>query len=257
MSRSIWLAVCLIALTVGAQQLRADAAEKIAAGDAALTRFDLDGALAAYREARQLAPADYESSWKLARALVDKGTLTKKRSDQKPLYVEAEQLARQAIRLDPKQSKGHTYLAIAVGKLALFEGGKRKVTLSDEVKAEVQKAIALDPHDDLAYHVLGIWNREVAELNWLLRTFAELLYGKLPEASLDTAITNLRHAAELAPDVIPHQVELGITLADARKWAEAKVALDRALAMPKAWITDDNYKDLAKRTLERVNAHLK
>jgi tetratricopeptide (TPR) repeat protein len=257
MSRSLWLAACLIAVTVGAQQLRADAAEKIAAGDAALAKFDLDGAAGAYREARELAPTDYESAWKLARALVDKGTLTKDRSAQKNFFAEAEQLAREAIRLDPKQSKGHTYLAIAVGKLALFEGGKRKVTLSDEVKAEVQKAIALDAQDDLAYHVLGIWNREVAELNWVLRTFAELLYGKLPEASLDAAITNLRRAAELAPDVVPHQVELGITLADARKWADAKAALDRALAMPKAWVTDDYYKDVAKRTLERVNAHLK
>lgn len=125
------------------------------------------------------------------------------------------------------------------------------------MKAEAQKAISLDPQDDLAYHVLGIWNREVAELNWVLRAFAEFLYGKLPEASLDTAISDLRRAAELAPDVVPHQVELGITLADARKWDDAKATLDHALTMPKAWVTDDYYKDLAKRTLERVNAHLR
>ena len=228
MSRSVWLVVWLIAAGIGAQQLRADVAEKVATGDAALAKFDLDGAIAAYREARQVAPADYESAWKLARALVDKGTLTKERSGQKDFYMEAERLAREAVRLDPKHSKGHTHLAIAVGKLALFEGGKRKVKLSDEVKAEVQKAIDLDPQDDLAYHVLGIWNREVAELNWILRAFAELLYGKLPEASLDTAISNFQHAAELAPDTIPHQVELGITLADARKWPEAKEPDSRA-----------------------------
>jgi tetratricopeptide (TPR) repeat protein len=257
MSRSTWLAAWLIAATVGAQSLTADVAEKIAAGDAALAKFDLDGAIASYREARQPPHTDYESTWKLARALVDKGTLTKDRSEQKKLYLEAEQLAREAVQLDPKHSKGHAYLAIALGKRALFEGGKRKVELSDEVTAEAKKALELNPQEDLAYHVLGIWNREVAELNWVLRAFAELLYGKLPEASLDTAISNLRRAGDLAPDAIPHQVELGITLADARKWAEAKAALNHALSMPKAWVTDDYYKDLAKRTLERVNAHLR
>lgn len=257
MNRSLFFAVCLIAVTAGAQPLWAGAAEKIAAGDAALAKFDLEGAITAYREARQLAPDNYESAWKLTRALVDKSTLTKDRDAQKDLIIEAEKLAREAVQLDPKQSKGHTYLAIAVGKLALFEGGKRKVTLSDEVKAEAQKAINLDPQDDLAYHVLGIWNREVAELNWVLRKFAELLYGKFPEASLDEAIRDLQRAAKLAPDIIPHQVELGITLADARKWADAKAVLDRGVAMPKAWVTDDYYKDMARQALERVNSHLR
>lgn len=105
MSRSFWLALGLIAVTIGAPQLRAGVAEKIAAGDAALTKFDLDSAIAAYREARQLDAANYESAWKLARALVDKGTLTKDRDDQKPFYVEAEQLAREAIRLIPNNRR--------------------------------------------------------------------------------------------------------------------------------------------------------
>jgi len=74
----------------------------------------------------------------------DKATLsTGNAGEQKKLCVEAERFAREAVRLNPDGFKGHVYLAIAVGKLALYEGGKRKVELSREVKAEAEKAIAL------------------------------------------------------------------------------------------------------------------
>lgn len=248
---SVWLGLCFFGIVVSAR------AQGVAAGDAALTKFDLEGALTAYRAAHKQAPGDYEATWKLARALADKSTLTKDRNDQKQLCVEAEQLARAAVGLKPEDSKGHAYLAVAVGKLALYEGGKRKVELGNEVKREADRAIKLNDKEDLAYHVLGVWNREMAELNWVLRKFAEMLYGKFPSASLDKAAENLEQARHLAPDVVPHPVELGVTLADMRRWQEANDALEKALAMPKAWVTDEYYWNIARQNLPRVKAHLK
>jgi tetratricopeptide (TPR) repeat protein len=249
--RSIWLALYLLASLVNVR------AQQEADGDAALMRFNLGEALAAYRAVHKLAPDNYEATWKLARALADKSTLTKDRNEQKQDCVEAEQLARAAVKLKPDDSKGHAYLAVAVGKLALYEGGKRKVELGNEVKREAQRAIQLNDKEDLAYHVLGVWNREMAELNWVLRKFAEMLYGKFPSSSLDTAVQDLERARELAPTVVPHRVELGVTLADMRRWQEANDVLEKALTMPKAWVTDEYYWDIAHQTLPRVKAHLK
>src|SRR5258706_8503438 len=144
------------------------------AGDAALAKFDLDAALVVFRRAYEADPHNYEATWKLARAVADKGTLTEDREAQKKLIVEAEQLARTAVALNAKDPKRHVYLAVAVGKLALFEGGKRKVELSKEVKTEAEKAIELNPQEDVAYHVRGIWYREMVKLNWVLKKFAEL-----------------------------------------------------------------------------------
>lgn len=235
---------------------RGEVTAKIAAGDAAMARLDLEGGLAAYREAYREDPDSYEAAWKLARALTDQATLSKRSDEQRTLCIEAEKIAREAVRLRPSDSKGHAYLAIALGKLALFEGGKRKVELSREVKAEAEEALRLNPDEDLALHVLALWNREMVELNWFLKGFAELLYGKFPPASLDTAIADLRRAVAIHPDVIPHRVELGITLADSGRWREAKEELDTALALPTGWVTDDYYRALARRALARVKAHL-
>ncbi|HVN31074.1 MAG TPA: hypothetical protein VMT45_03730 [Thermoanaerobaculaceae bacterium] len=235
----------------------ADVAATIAAGDTAMDKLDLEGGIAAYRSALEVSPDSYEATWKLVRALTDKATLSKQLAEQKNLCIEAETLAREAVSLSPSDANGHTYLAVAVGKLALFEGGKRKVELSKEVKTEAEKALQLDPNDDVALHVLAIWNREMVELGWFLKSFAQLLYGKFPPASLDAAISDLRRASELKPDVIPHHVELGITLASAKRWPEAKAELDKGLSLPTAWVTDDYYRELARESLARVQAHLK
>jgi tetratricopeptide (TPR) repeat protein len=166
--------------------------------------------------------------------------------------MQAESLARAAIALEPRGAKGHAYLAIALGKRALLEGGKRKVRLAHEIKAEADTALALDPHEDLAHHVLGVWNREIVELSGVLRFFASMLYGGLPRASLDEAIAHLRTAAESHPDVIPHHVELGITLASARRYRDAERELERALGMRTTWVTDDVYRAKARDALARV-----
>ncbi|MGA2605663.1 MAG: hypothetical protein ABSG14_15705, partial [Verrucomicrobiia bacterium] len=63
MSRSLWLALCLFGIVTGVQ-----AQQEVAAGDAALARFDLDSALKAYRAAHDKSPDNYEATWKLARA---------------------------------------------------------------------------------------------------------------------------------------------------------------------------------------------
>ncbi len=255
MNRSAWLAaLCLMAPPAFGDPI---VAEELRKGDAALAEFDLDAALTAFRAAYAIDPQNYDANWNLARALCDRGTLTPKLADQKPLYVEAEKIARKAVRLNEKDSRGHTTLAIAVGKLALFEGGKRKVQLSKEIKTEAARALELDKQDDLAYHVLGIWNREMVELNWVLKKFAELLYGRFPPASMDNALAYLQQATKIAPTTVPHRVELGITYAATKQWKEAETELTHALAMPQAWVTDEHYKELAKQNLKQVKPHLK
>ncbi|HUK83050.1 MAG TPA: hypothetical protein VLZ12_10520 [Verrucomicrobiae bacterium] len=253
MSRSVWLGVLLF--TTATASAQTEVLDKLKAGDEALARFDLSQATIAYRDALNADATNYEAHWKLARALIDQATLESDFANQKNLYREAQDLARTAVQLNPNNSKGHTFLAIGVGKLALFYGGRTKVELSNEVKIEAEKAAGLNPNEDLAYHVLGVWNREMAELNWMLKKFAEILYGRFPPASIDDALKDLRKASELAPNVVAHPVELGITLATARQWSEAKSTLDHALAMTNSWVTDDYYKDLAKRKLEAVKTH--
>jgi flavin-dependent dehydrogenase/tetratricopeptide (TPR) repeat protein len=253
------LGICLVALAGWARPGAAASppAALLAAGDSAIARLDLDAATAAYREAREADPQSYEAAWKLARAIADRATLTPDREDQRRLCQQAESLARAAVALNPGGVKGHAFLAVALGKQAIFVGGKTKVRLSREIKAEADRTLALDANDDLAHHVLGIWNREVVEVSGILRFFANTFLGGIPKASMDDALSHLRRAAELRPDVIPHRVELGITLASARRYRDAEQELVRALDMPTSWVTDDFYRTKARDALARVRRKLR
>ena len=254
MSRSLRLATLFLTFW-GLQASYGDNATVTAAlanGDAALVRLDLDAALTAFRTASQLDTNHYVVAWKLARALSDKATLTADRNQQKQLCRDAEQMARRAVALNPQDANGHTQLAIAIGKLALFEGQRRKVELSKEVKVEAEAALCLNPRDDSALHVLGVWNRELVQLNWVLRTFAEFIYGAFPPASLSQSVTNLQRAVTLAPNVVAHRVELGLTLIAAGKRLEAREQLEKAMELPNVWVTDDHYKAVAKQNYRRT-----
>ena len=235
----------LAAALVGVTAMFATVAAEVAPNAEARAQAALEAA----RQIYQVTTNQDQVAWQLCRALIDAGTLTKARAAQKPLFVESEQLARRAVSTNTTDPKSHLYLAISVGKLALFEGGQRKVELSKEVKSEAEQALALNPAEDTAYHVLGLWNREMVELNFFLRKFAELLYGRFPPASLAVAEANLRRAVELAPTVVSHRVELGLTLLAAGQRPEGRALLAAAVQMPETWVTDEYYKAIARKSL--------
>jgi tetratricopeptide (TPR) repeat protein len=251
MSRSLLVALAALLWLSPAKSEEVD--QLIAAGDKALTRFDLAKATQTYRDALKFDPENYEACWRLTRATVDASILEAAAAKKKRLLIEAQDYARSAVRLNPTGAKGHVFLSIVVGQLALYEGGRTKVELSKEVKTEADKALALNPKEALAYHCLGIWNREMAQLNWFLKTVAEVIYGKFPPASMDAALKNLRQAVELSPTSVANEVELGITLQAAGQSDEAKQTLERALTMPKTWVTDDCYKQRARETLKSLH----
>src|SRR5262245_47811227 len=103
----------------------ATAEDWLRVGDQAYAKCDVPKAVEAYRAARAADTKNYEATWKLARSINDQALLMKKSPEQRKLFLEAQALATEATRLNPKDSEGFVYLAIAEGKVGLFEGGKK------------------------------------------------------------------------------------------------------------------------------------
>ena len=202
-------------------------------GDNAFSRFDHHTAEDCYRQALELQPDNYEAAWKNARALVDLGDMTKNDDQRRGLYLKAENSARLAVADQTNGSKGHLFLSIAIGKVALDEGPKERVRLSKEVKFEVDKALALDPQDDTAWHVLGRWNRRLATLSWIEKKFADIFLGGVPkDASVERAAECFEKAIELNPGHILHHLELALTLEELNDREGALREYVKVLALP-------------------------
>ncbi len=250
---SLLLCVMLVAAMAFAQ---APGADDLAKGDEAQAKFDNTLALKHYQMAYKADTTNCTAIWKVSRTHVDLGEVAVK-DVQRNNYYEGEKFARKAIKQCPNDPMAHLALAIAVGRVALMEGGKKKVELSKEVKTEAEKTIALDANNDIAYHVLARWNREVANLSGILKMFAKVLYGGLPPASNDKAIELFSKAIALHPGYCNHYLELGITYEELGKYPEAKAQYELALSAPIKAFNDETHKKEAQERLSKVTKKIK
>jgi tetratricopeptide (TPR) repeat protein len=128
------------------------------------------------------------------------------------------------------------------------------VDYSREIKARTEKAIELDPQEDVAYHMLGRWHFEVASMNPLIKGIAKLFYGSLPKGTYDLAAANFQKAAELAPGRIIHRHELARVWLKQKRRAEAIKELQLCLTLSPADRDDREAQESARQLLTDFGA---
>lgn len=254
-------AALLLALAVSAPAQTV--AELINAGDEAsdIERND-QKALDSYLAALQIEPGNYEALWKASSAMVDVGDVIDVKAPgglekQKKLYQDAAAYARKAVAANPNDTNGHFQLSAALGMYALGLGNKEKIAMSKEIKAEIEKAIELDPNNDGAYHALSRWHRTIAEIGGAKRLFGSILYGKMPKGSNEEALTYMKKAIEIKPEYINHHLELGRTYLVVKNYKEAAAEFQKCLDLPETTGKDAMYKEEAKKELAAVQSKLK
>jgi len=260
MKKSIIFFVLVAALSV--MGFAQTAAEHIQAGDQAFAQFDDQKALEHYSEALKLEPANYEALWKASRATVDLADVipaTDKdiKVRQMKMFTEATALAKKAVAANPNDTWGHFQLAASNGKRLLLLGKKEQIDASKAVRAEIDKAIELDPTNHLAYHALGRWHRRMDEIGGAKRFFGSIIYGSIPKGSFEESEKNLRKAIELHPEYANHYLELGRTLVALKKFDEAAGAFQKCIDLPKTTSKDDVLKVEAKSELAKITAKKK
>jgi tetratricopeptide (TPR) repeat protein len=245
-------AVSLALLVAGST---GEASERIALGDAAYARFDNEAALARYLEAVELDPDEPEALWRAARAHADVGKALEARDkrEAKAAYQRGEGLARRAVERAPDSANAHFALALCVGRLALFAGGKTKIRLSKEVRIEAERAIALDPLHDGAHHLMGRWHYAIARLGWLLKAFAEIIYGGVPpDASLEAAAEHFARAIEIDDRKPVHRLEYARVLLKLGHRERARDELRRCVELTPVLWDDAESQAEAARLLEEL-----
>jgi len=219
-------------------------------------------ALEEYLAAVKLDPKNYEALWKLSRSYVDVGDLVSPKEkdyeeQQKTLYKNAQTYARKAVAANPNDTWGHFYLSAALGKYALMLGKKDQINMSKEIKTAIDKAIELDPNNDLAYHALGRWQRRMAEIGGVKRVMGSIFYSSIPKGSFEESEKALKKAVELKPDYINHRLELGRTYVSLKKYDLAAQEFQKCLDLNLASSKDQAYKDEAGQELAAAKKKIK
>ena len=240
------LTVCLLLPSVRPLAAQ-DARDHVALGTAAMQVHDLSTALAHYDAALALDSLSYEANWRAALALLTEGEQipdSARSPVRDSLYDRAERLARRAVAADSMGADGHFALAAAVGRTALTEGKKERIRRAKIIRDEAQRAIALDPRQDGAWHILGRWNAEIMRLSGLSRFFAKKFLGAgiFGQASWAEAVSDMQRAVTLDPGRIYHRLELAEIYVDRKRYDDARSELARLAALPDREIMDSFYR---------------
>jgi tetratricopeptide (TPR) repeat protein len=122
-----------------------------------------------------------------ANAQYELGRTSSNPQDKVSHFRQAEEFARQAIEANPKGGEGYRWMAIALGAQADDASIRTQIQLSRLVKENIDKALTIDPNDDISLLVLSRWHYKVASLASWTKALVRLVYGGLPYASMEKA----------------------------------------------------------------------
>jgi Flp pilus assembly protein TadD len=224
-------------------------ADLIAQGDAFDTKLDNAQALARYLEAEALGAKAPDTLVRIARQYALLMNDTPIEAKQRELGEKALDYSKRAVAMNPQHAKALLSVAICYGRLVRFQSARTKVEYSRLIKENADKALQRNPTDSYAYHVLGAWNYELAQMGALTRTVVKVVYGFIPVASNEEAVRLFRKAVELAPERVSHHAELGRAYAALGRKEEARAELRKALSLPVREKDDPESKRRATETL--------
>jgi hypothetical protein len=196
---------------------------------------------AAIWEARLKADAaDFESAWKLARALYWIGGHDAPPA-RRPALERGVEAGRQASRLQPMRPEGFFWTAANMGALAESFGLRQGLKYRGDIKSALENVLRIDPpfQKGSADRALGRWYFKVPGL-----------FGGSKKKSED----HLRTSLTYDPNSTASHWFLAETLFDEDKDAEAREELRRTIAAPidPDWEPEDReFKKLAEERLAR------
>jgi len=243
------LALALASTGIGAEA----AGELIQKGDVYYAKMQAAEALKFYLPAEKLDPNNVRLLVRIARQYRHLMSDATKASEKLQLGNTAGDYAERAVVLAPNDPETQLALAISYGKMLPLEGTKQQIAHSRLIKIAVDKVIALDPTNDLAWHVLGRWYRGLAEVGPVRRTLAQVAYGKLPPAKYGDAVRCFEKAIALNPNRLMHYIELGRTYEKMGRDADARKFITKGLAMAETEKDDPETKTLGRQILKKLD----
>jgi tetratricopeptide (TPR) repeat protein len=173
-------------------------------------RGDSSAASQIYDAAQRVETNHVEHLCALARRFCDLACLTDSATVQNDIVQRALRCSVQAVNVASNNAAAHACLAVCYAKCCPYADIKAQLAYSRLFKLEAERAIALDPRQDIAYYLLGRWNYAMANVGLLSRAYVKMVYGGLPKASYLDAIVNFQKAIELAPNRIIHHAGLAM-----------------------------------------------
>ncbi|MEO6742319.1 MAG: hypothetical protein ABIP20_18905 [Chthoniobacteraceae bacterium] len=232
----------------------ADSADElIRNGDGFSAKFQSAEALKCFLPAEKLDPNNARLLVRIAQQYRHLMSDATNRLEKTKLGTVAIVYALRAAAIAPNDPEAQLAVGISYGKMTPLLSSKDQFANSPLIKAAADKAISLDPTNDLAWQVLGRWYLAVADVGSFKRAMAKVAYGSLPTATYADAVRCFEKAIQLKPDRLMHHIELGRTYKQMDRDADARKSIMKGLALPNTEKDDPETKASGREILKKLH----
>lgn len=163
-------------------------------------------------------------------------------------------LAKKALTINPHFAESNYCMALALGRMNEFADTKTKIANSKQIKFYIDETLRINPAHAGAYHILGRWNRTIANFGTVEKLMINNFYGGVPPgASLEAALNAFIKATAFEPEFKLHQYELAQTYLDMGKQVNAKVWFQKALKIKSTNASDKQIDEKCLKALSELN----
>jgi tetratricopeptide (TPR) repeat protein len=250
MKHAVLLAVLLLCSTPLYSQSVQDLISE--ADNYSTVTFENQKALDKLLQAEKMEQNNFNILWRISRSYVDIGEHLPNKTDtekekQLEFYQKAFDYADKAVNAKPDSTIGYVRRAIANGRVALFKGVWSAIDFVKQVKADCEKAIALDPNNAAAYYILGRTHAKLCEKPKMIRWPLGLGW-----AIMEESLKYYDKSISLRPTFILYRLDAARAYNEEDNTAKAKELLISISVLPKQDEDDEQYKKEAKELLEQL-----
>ncbi|CAK4136890.1 unnamed protein product [Aphanomyces euteiches] len=178
-------------------------------------------------------PTDVDLLWRSARACQDLSSETSDEEAKKALVFEGMTYAERAYDANPNDAMANKWMGIMISSCGNYRDTSEKIKGAYKIKNFISRAIELNPTDATSHNILGQWCLAFANLSWLEKQAATMLFGRPPQASYDDAVRHFHDAENISPGFWKKNTYLlGETYAKMKNFQEAKLWLTKAHQIP-------------------------
>ncbi len=176
------------------------------------------------------------------------------KKEDKRLYFESGlAFAQRALKADEKSADANYAMAMVSGKLTEVETENKKiVAFVKDTKTYVDKALAINANHAKANFTEGRWHYEMVTLSGIKKAAVKVLYGGLPEASLENAIMYMEKCKSIDPYYMINYYYLNKAYKEDDKPAKQIEVLNRMVKLPTRTFDDVAMKEEAQKLLQSM-----
>jgi tetratricopeptide (TPR) repeat protein len=190
-------------------------------------------AIEKYKQAIIIQPSNQAAINRCAELTLSIGGRTTDEVQRAYHFAQAKKFAEAALKLDSNNAESNFLMSVVYSRLTEAEKSKEAVAnYLKQSKAFADRAVQSDPAYGKGYYAQGKWHMDVLGLTGVKKTTIKLLYGGLPEANVEQAISLMEKCKSLEPYYCANFLDLAKAYHFHKKYEKAIATLEQLAKLP-------------------------